>query len=170
MCYAVSTGPNPLGSYYRYEFLRRSFPIIRDRRSGRMDYYVPTSTGDDVIQKHTCVVDRAKMLKGEAATEQCFIIDGVNFLNNADLDGKRLPPKGAPNIVMAAGGTQLKKVFEDETVLAWKFHVDWANPANSSLIGPEKIKVAPYRYLCGRPAIELRTAARYGPASRFARR
>jgi hypothetical protein len=49
---------------------------------------------------------------------------------------------------MAAGGTQLKNVFEDETMLAWKFHVDWVNPSNSSLVGPEKIKVAPYRYLC----------------------
>jgi hypothetical protein len=148
MCYAISTGPNPLGSYYRYEFLRPLFPDYPRPAIWPDGYYVPTSTGDDVIQKHTCVVDRAKMLKGEAATEQCFIIDGVNFLNNADLDGKRLPPKGAPNIVMAAGGTQLKNIFEDETMLAWKFHVDWASPANSSLIGPTKIKVAPYRYLC----------------------
>jgi len=34
------------------------------------------------------------MLRGEAATEQGFVIDGVNFLNNADLDGKRLPRPG----------------------------------------------------------------------------
>ena len=38
----------------------------------------------------------------------------MNFLNNADLDGKQLPPAGAPNIMMAAGGTQLKKVLEDD--------------------------------------------------------
>ena len=50
-------------------------------------YYTPTSTGDDVIQKHVCIADRAKMLKGEPATEQCIVIDGVNFLNNADIDG-----------------------------------------------------------------------------------
>jgi hypothetical protein len=50
------------------------------------------------------------MLKGEPASEQCVIIDGVNFLNNADLDGHNLPPRGAPNIMMAAGGSQLKNV------------------------------------------------------------
>jgi hypothetical protein len=101
-----------------------------------------------VIQKHACVVDRARMLKGEPATEQCIIIDGVNFLNNADLDGKRLPPKGAPNIMRAAGGTQLKKVFEDDAIFVWKFQVDWKNPANTRISEPEKIAVAPYHYLC----------------------
>ena len=29
MCYAVSTSPDPLGSWYRYEFLRPLFPYIR---------------------------------------------------------------------------------------------------------------------------------------------
>ena len=46
---------------------------------------------------------RAKMLVGGDATEQCVIIDGVTFLNNADVDGKATPPPGAPNIMMAAG-------------------------------------------------------------------
>ena len=148
MCYAISSSADPLGSYYRYEFLRPLFPDYPRPAIWPDGYYVPTSTGDDVIQKHACVVDRAKMLKGEPATEQCIIIDGVNFLNNADLDGKRLPPRGAPNIMIAAGGTQLKKVLEDDAIVAWKFHVDWKNPANTKVIGPEKIAVAPYHYLC----------------------
>ncbi len=148
MCYAISASADPLGSYYRYEFLRPLFPDYPRPAIWPDGYYVPTSTGDDVIQKHACVVDRAKMLKGEPATEQCVIIDGVNFLNNADLDGKRLPPPGAPNIMMAAGGTQLKKVLEDDGIITWKFHVDWKNPANTKVIGPEKISVAPYHYLC----------------------
>jgi hypothetical protein len=148
MCYAISATADPLGSYYRYEFLRPLFPDYPRPAVWPDGYYVPTSTGDDVIQKHACVVDRAKMLKGEPATEQCIVIDGVNFLNNADLDGKQTPPPGAPNIVMAAGGTQLKKVLEDDAIFAWKFHVDWENPANTKLTGPEKISVAPYHYLC----------------------
>jgi len=148
MCYAISTSPDPLGSYYRYEFLRGLFPDYPRPAVWPDGYYIPTSTGDEVIQKHACVVDREKMLKGEPATEQCVIIDGVNFLNNADLDGKHLPPRGAPNIMMAAGGTQLKKILEDDAILTWKFHVDWKNPANTKVTGPEKITVAPYHYLC----------------------
>ncbi|HZS03563.1 MAG TPA: hypothetical protein VFD58_01695 [Blastocatellia bacterium] len=148
MCYAISTGPDPLGSYYRYEFLRPLFPDYPRPAIWPDGYYIPTSTGDEVIQKHACVAERAKMLKGEPAREQCVIIDGVNFLNNADIDGRGLPPRGAPNIMMAAGGTQLKKVMEDDGIFVWQFHVDWENPANTKVTGPEKIAVAPYHYLC----------------------
>jgi hypothetical protein len=149
MCYAVSVGSDPFGPYYRYEFLRPLFPDYPRPAVWPDGYYIPTSTGDDVIQKHACVVERAKMLKGEPASEQCVIIDGVNFLNNADIDGKRLPPPGAPNVMMAAGGTQLKKILEDDGIFVWQFHVDWKNRANTKVTGPEKIAVAPYHYLCG---------------------
>jgi hypothetical protein len=148
MCYAISATPDPMGAYYRYEFLRPLFPDYPRPAVWPDGYYVPTSTGDDVIQKHTCVVDRTKMLKGEPATEVCAIIDGVNFLNNVDLEGKTLPPSGAPNIVLASGGTQLKKVMEDDGIYAWQFRVDWQTPANTKVTGPDKITVAPYHYLC----------------------
>jgi hypothetical protein len=148
MCYAISVGADPFGPYYRYEFLRPLFPDYPRPAIWPDGYYIPTSTGDEVIQKHACVADRAKMLKGEPATEQCIIIDGANFLNNADIDGQGLPPAGAPNIMMAAGGTQLKQILEDDGVFVWKFHVDWKNPTNTRVTGPEKIAVAPYHYLC----------------------
>jgi len=149
MCYAVSVDSDPLGKYYRYEFLRPFFPDYPRPAVWPDGYYVPTSTSDDIIQKHACVVDRDSMLKGLAATEQCFVIDGVNFLNNADLDGTVLPPSGAPNIMMAAGGAQLKGILEDDQIFYWKFHVDWQTPANTKISGPFPIKVAPYQYLCG---------------------
>ena len=154
MCYAISTNSDPMGSYYRYEFLRPLFPDYPRPAVWPDGYYVPTSTGDNRIsesiatQKHACVADRAKMLKGEPATEQCVIIENVNFLNNADLDGHDLPPAGAPNIMMAAGGTQLDKIFEDHVINVWAFHVDWRNPAKTQVTGPEPIAVAPYHYLC----------------------
>ena len=148
MCYAVSATPDPMGAYYRYEFLRPLFPDYPRPAIWPDGYYLPTSTGDDVIQKHACVAERDKMLKGEPAREQCVIIDGVNFLNNADIDGKALPPPGAPIVMMASGGTQLKGIFEDDGIYVWKFKVDWQNPANTKAVGPEKIAVAPYRYLC----------------------
>jgi hypothetical protein len=148
MCYAVSTGPDPLGAYYRYAFERPLFPDYPRPAVWTDGYYIPTSTGDDVIQKHACIADRAKMLAGQAATEQCIVIDGVNFLNNADIDGRSAPPAGAPNIMMAAGGTQLKKIFDDDGIYFWKVHVDWNNPANTKADGPVKLRVAPYHYLC----------------------
>lgn len=148
MCYAVSTSPDPLGTWYRYEFLRPLFPDYPRPAVWPDGYYVPTSTGDDVIQKHACVVDRNRMLRGEPATEQCVIVDGVSFLNNADLDGTRLPPAGAPNPMLAAGGSQLKGDMDDDGIYVWQFHVDWDNPANTRVDGPSKVTVAPYHFLC----------------------
>ena len=154
MCYAVSVSSDPMGAYYRYEFLR---PLFHDYPRPAVwpdGYYVPTSTGDNRIsetittQKHACVADRARMLKGEPATEQCVIIENVNFLNNADVDGKNLPPAGAPNIMMAAGGRQLDKIMEDDVINVWQFHVDWQDPSKTKVTGLEKIAVAPYHYLC----------------------
>jgi hypothetical protein len=156
MCYAISTSDDPMGPYYRYEFLRPLFPDYPRPAVWPDGYYVPTSTGDDVIEKHACVVERHAMIAGRPAREQCFIINDVNFLNNADLDGTQLPPGGAPNVMMAAGGTQLKNVFEDDAILTWKMFTNWepstsprpGDPPKSRLEGPERIPVAPYHYLC----------------------
>ena len=149
MCYAVSVSDDPLGAYYRYVFERTLFPDYPRPAIWPDGYYVATSTGDEVIQKHVCIADRAKMLIGQPATEQCIVIDGVNFLNNADIDGQRLPPAGAPNIMMATGGTQLKKILDDDGIYAWNVHVDWEKPSNTRVSGLAKIAVAPYHYLCG---------------------
>jgi hypothetical protein len=148
MCYALSKGADPTGPFYQYEFKRPLFPDYPRPAVWPDGYYIPTSTSDNFIQKHVCVVEREKMLQGLPAREQCIVIDGVNFLNNADIDGTALPPKGAPNIMMAAGGAQLKKVFEDDGIYYWKFHVDWNDTTKTRLTGPEKITVAPYHYLC----------------------
>ncbi len=86
------------------------------------------------------------MLKGNPAREICFIVDGVNFLNNADIDGLQLPGDGSPNIMIAAGGTQLNNDFTDNGIYIWKMKPDWVNPERSMLEGPEKIEVAEYSY------------------------
>lgn len=148
MCYAVSKTPDPAGEYWRYEFKRSLFPDYPRVAVWPDGWYVGTSTGDDVIEKHACVADRTRMLRGEPATEQCAIVKDVNFLNPADIDGRATPPVGAPNLVFATGGTQLRKVFEDDGIYWWNFHVDWSDTAKTRLDGPYKVAVAPYHYLC----------------------
>lgn len=149
MCYAISTGTDPFGPYYRYEFLRPLFPDYPRPAIWTDGYYLPTSTGDDVIQKHVCVAERERMLKGEPATEQCVVIDDVNFLNVADIDGVARPPDRAPAIVLATGGTQLKGVLQDAGLYAWTLRVDWQDPSQTAMAGAGRIEVAPYHYLCG---------------------
>ena len=153
MCYAVSATSDPLGPYYRYEFQRPLFPDYPRPAVWPDGYYNPTSTSDNylpdvVTQKHDCIADREKMLKGLPATEQCVIIDGGVFMLNTDVDGKHLPPKGEPNIMMSTGGTQLLKIFEDDGVYFYKVHVDWNDPSKTTISEPRKIAVAPYHYLC----------------------
>jgi len=149
MCYAVSRTGDPLGEYYRYEFKRSLFPDYPRPAIWPDGYYIPTSTGDDVIEKHACVAERAQMLRGAPAREQCVVIKDVNFLNNADIDGYQLPPKGAPNPMLATGGTQLKGVLHDDGIYVWQFHVDWQDTSRTRVTGPVKVAVAPYEFLCG---------------------
>ena len=153
MCYAVSATSDPLGPYYRYEFQRPLFPDYPRPAVWPDGYYNPTSTSDNLLpdvitQKHDCIADRNKMLRGLPATEQCVVIDGGVFMLNADVDGKRQPPPGAPNIMMSTGGTQLMKIFEDDGIYFYKVHVDWNDPSKTTVSKPQKIAVAPYHYLC----------------------
>ena len=74
MCYALSVGPDPLGAYHRYAFERPLFPDYPRPAVWIDGYYNPTSSSDNRIsetvatQKHACVADRAKMLKGQPAS------------------------------------------------------------------------------------------------------
>src|SRR5262249_10982648 len=90
-----------------------------------------------------CAFDRARMLASQAATQQCFDV-GSNYggLLPSDLDGSRLPPAGSPNYVLGLGTTNTTLAF-------WKFHVDWATPANSTFTGPTNLTVAAYAEACG---------------------
>ena len=148
MCYAVSTGTDATGPFYRYVFTRSLFPDYPRVAVWPDAYYNATSTGDNVIEKHACAVDRNRMLQGLSATEQCIIVPAVSFMEPSDLDGYELPPAGAPNNFFAAGGYQLRQIFEDDGIYTYKFHVDFEDPAKSTFAGPEKVTVSPYHFLC----------------------
>src|SRR5207245_5405286 len=74
------------------------------------------------------------------ATQQCFTL-GTSYggLLPSDLDGSTLPPAGSPNYSLSFGTNSL---------LLWKFHVDWTTPANSSFTGPTSIPVAAFSAAC----------------------
>ncbi len=144
-CVAVSKTSDPTGSYNRYSFMFTDFPDYPKLSVWPDAYYMtfnmfvlkPFSfSGGEV-----CALDRSKMLAGLAATMHCFNT-GVNFfgLLPSDLDGKTSPPAGSPNFVVALDTTS--------TLAFWKFHVDWTNPANTTLTGPASINVATYAMTC----------------------
>jgi len=88
-------------------------------------------------------MDRAAMLSGAAASQQCVQLSTTyGGLLPAYLDGATPPPAGAPNYVVG---------FDDvsnNALRLWKYHVDWATPANSTFTGPTSIPVAAFTPAC----------------------
>jgi subtilisin-like proprotein convertase family protein len=145
-CIAVSTSPDPAGSYNRYQF---SMPAFNDYpKMGRWPdgYYFTfnmfgAAPSFPFLGGKSCAADRTRMLAGQTATIQCFDA-GVNFggLLAADLDGTTQPPAGAPNLHVA--------LDTNSTLATWKFHVDFATPASSTFVGPTIVNVAAFTPLC----------------------
>ena len=155
MCYAISTGADPLGPYYRYEFVRPLFPDYPRPAIWPDGYYVPTSTGDDrsrviATQKHACVADRAKMLKGEPATEQC-----VDHRQRQLPQQRRHRRQGAAAARRAehhdGGRRHAARRRSSRTTRIYVVAVPRRLEAirrRRRSAGPTKIAVAPYHYLC----------------------
>ena len=143
LCVAVSTTADPTGSYSRYSFQYSAFPDYPKLGVWPDAYYVTINRfqgGSSFLGPEMCAWDRAKMLAGLAATQQCFTLgtsDGG--LLPADLDGSTPPPAGAPNPMVEFGTNSL---------LLWRFHVDWTTPANSTFTGPTTLPVAAFAPAC----------------------
>jgi hypothetical protein len=142
-CVAVSTSGSPTGSYYRYSFQYNNFPDYPKLGVWPDAYYVTLNQfqgGASFAGPEMCAWDRAKMLAGQAATQQCFTLGTSHgSLLPADLDGSAPPPAGAPDPMVEFGANSL---------LLWRFHVDWATPANSTFTGPTTLPVAAFTPAC----------------------
>ena len=138
MCHAVSVGTDPTGPFNRYVFRRSLFPDYPRVAVWPDAYYNATSTGDTVIEKHACAVDRLRMLQGLDATEQCIIVPAVSFMEPADLDGQGLPPAGAPEHFFAAGGYQLREHLRGRRALRVQVPRRLRGPDESTFTGPSE--------------------------------
>jgi hypothetical protein len=144
-CIAVSTGSDPTGSYYRYSFAYSNFPDYPKMAVWPDAYYETYNMfqgGSTFVGAEVCAFNRANMLTGASATQQCFTTSSsYGGLLPSNQDGATQPPAGSPNYVLGLNTT---------TSLAfWKFHVDWSTPANSTFTGPSSIAVASYAEACG---------------------
>ncbi|HEY3204014.1 MAG TPA: hypothetical protein VGL03_10180 [Thermoanaerobaculia bacterium] len=142
-CLAVSTTSDATGSWNRYAFSYgtqfNDYPKLGVWPDA---YYITYNIFTSTFQgSKLCALDRAKMLAGQAATQQCFqLSSSFGGVLPADLDSATAPPAGAPNYMLNFGNNSLN---------LWKFHVDWATPANTTLTGPTSIPVAAFTSACG---------------------
>jgi hypothetical protein len=145
-CVAVSTGADATGSYNRYSYQFSSFPDYPKISVWPDAYYVTYNlfnTAGSFIGAEACAMNRANMLSGSAATQQCFTTSSsYGGLLAGDVDGSTAPPAGEPELLTALGTTNTSLAY-------WKFHVDWTTPANSTFSSPSSLTVASYTTACG---------------------
>jgi hypothetical protein len=162
-CIAVSQTPDPLGPYYQYDFVvspggLNDYPKMGVWPDG---YYATYNdfVGFGFRSAVAVAFDRQAMLQGlPAALVQFDIIDTTGAesyfaVQPSHLEGLTPPPAGTPNVfamafddeVWAAGGTPDRDAYK-----LWSFHVDWADPSQSSFIGPVTVPTAEFNAdLCG---------------------
>jgi hypothetical protein len=150
-CIAVSTSPDPMGTYYLYEFDESAgtfhdYPHIGVWPDG---YYMSTNLFPNNLTTVTSTgagawaFERPKMLLGQPA--RYIFFDETPLATQTytpggqlptSLEGKVPPLAGAPNYFVEVDDTNTPDPppatsLHDEMHI-WKFHVDWTNPANSS--------------------------------------
>jgi hypothetical protein len=141
-CIAVSTTSDAKGTYNRYSFSYSNFPDYPKLGVWPDAYYITFNMfqGNFFAGSALCAYNRAAMLAGNSATQQCFqLSSSFGGVLPSDLDGSTPPPAGTPNFMLNFGANSLN---------LWKFHVDWTNPANTSLSGPTNIPVAAFSPAC----------------------
>jgi hypothetical protein len=144
-CVAVSTSGDPTGSYNRYSFAYGTdfpdYPKLGVWPDGYYTTYNIFANGTTFTGPEACALDRTKMLAGQGASQQCFkLSSSYGSLLPSALDGPTLPPAGSPNFLLS---------FDTNSLLLWKFHVDWTTPGNSTLSGPTTIATASFSPACG---------------------
>jgi uncharacterized repeat protein (TIGR01451 family) len=131
-CIAVSTTSDATGTWNRYAFhLGSSFFDYPHLGVWPDAYYMAdnvfNSSGTARLGPQAFAFDRNAMLAGTPAT---FVTSGITggpgeaYYLPADLEGQNLPPNGSPNPFVEFPSTGTYKTF--------KFHVDFATPANST--------------------------------------
>jgi hypothetical protein len=145
-CVAVSTTSDATGSWYRYDFhLGSNFYDYPKLGVWPDAYYMAmnvfNSAATTFLGPQPFAFDRAAMLAGSPAT---FITpglqsDSLGALLCADLDGSNPPPAGAPNPFLSIEGPPWS---------LYRFHVDWATPANSTFTLGGNLTPAGYTTLC----------------------
>jgi hypothetical protein len=149
-CVAVSTSSDATGSYRRFAYNFTGFNDYPKLGVWPDGYYITfnmfNAAGTAFTGGRVCALDRNQMLtaSGTPGAIQCFQLStAYGGLLPADLDGSTPPPAGSPNYSVA---------FDDannDGLNLWKFHVDWANSANTTFTGPTKITSAAFSPACG---------------------
>lgn len=142
-CIAVSTTPDPTGSYYVYDYEMpgNEFPDYPKFGVWPDAYYMTTAqftNGTTYNGAGAFAFDRSRMLAGAPdAAYIYFNMPGASYpdistLLPSDFDGYTPPPAGRPNTLAYLQATELGAAAD--AVRLFDFHADFVVPANSTLV------------------------------------
>lgn len=143
-CVAVSTGPDPTGSYFRYSYSYANdfndYPKLGVWNDAYYITYNMFRNGNTFRGNRVCAFERAQMLVGGVARQVCAQTNNQNAsLVPSDLEGTTLPPAGTPNLLLS---------ITTNAVRFWRFAVNWG-AGTGSLTGPTTIAgVAAFSRAC----------------------
>jgi len=133
-CVAVSTGPDPTGTYHRYAYSYgtefNDYPKMGVWPDGYYITYNMFKRGRTFSGNRVCAFERDKMLTGASARQICAKTSAsYASLLPADLEGPASPPQNAPNYLLSITSSSL---------LFWKFSVNWT-AGTGTLTGPTTV-------------------------------
>jgi hypothetical protein len=145
-CVAVSQTADATGGYFRYAFQYNDFPDYPKFAVHPDAYYFTFNVFNAALTafvgSRACAYDRARMLQGLSATQQCFTLPATGDfgLLPSDPDGSSPVAPGSPNYMLALRTTSSLGLY--------KFKANFTNPALTTFTGPTVIPVAAYTQLC----------------------
>src|SRR5512133_382398 len=149
-CIAVSQTSDATEAWFRYGFRLGSNFFDYPHLGVWPDAYYMTmnvfnSTGTAFLGPQPFAFDRAKMIAGQPATfvtttDSAVFAPANDAMLPADLDGSIQPPAGAPAPFLMSGTASTWKL--------WRYHVDFAAPANSTFTLGGNLTPAGYTVLC----------------------
>ncbi|MBI5085578.1 MAG: hypothetical protein HZB13_13380 [Acidobacteria bacterium] len=144
-CVAVSTGPDPTGTYNRYAYSYgtdfNDFPKMGVWPDAYYITYNMFRRGRTFVGNKVCALERDKMLIGASARQICAQTSSTyHSLVPADLEGATLPAAGTANPLLS---------ISSSSVYFWKFAVNWT-AGTGTLTGPTTMAgVSAFSRACG---------------------
>ncbi|HEU4398586.1 MAG TPA: hypothetical protein VFU54_12230 [Actinomycetota bacterium] len=154
-CVAVSSGPDPTGSYFRYAFSTGiNFPDYPKYGVWPNAYFLTTREFGPATFAGIGVyaLERRKMINGNPDARAVSIlvppgrtpwITGDGWLPS-DLDGSQQPPDGSPNYIAGTQDDEGPYGAPFDALNLFKFSVIWSSTPKATFTGPTQLPVAEF--------------------------
>ena len=160
-CVAVSTGPDPTGTYNRYAISTGSnFPDYPKYGIGPDAYYISTrefAGGTSFAGVGAYAINRLQVLAGNPNPQVIQFLQPPGAmpynvgdgLLPADFDGVTLPPAGSPEYYLGSMDNNGPYGAPQDALTLYKFIVNFANPPASSFALANTIPTSPFNSILG---------------------